>query len=99
MSSSDEKTGLQSPARSAAARHKLPTERLSSDEAEPTRCSELEPCEPTADAIEVPLGVDLCSRGMIKLYGVWSVAFLATYQSGYAIAAMTAIKCVLQRGL
>jgi hypothetical protein len=31
---------------------------------------------------------------MIKLYGVWSIAFLATFQAGYAIAAMTAIKSV-----
>jgi hypothetical protein len=29
---------------------------------------------------------------MIKLYGVWSVAFLATFMAGFAIATMTAIK-------
>lgn len=35
---------------------------------------------------------------MLKLYGVWCIAFLATFQAGYAIAAMTAIKWVVSLG-
>jgi hypothetical protein len=45
---------------------------------------------PSAGSIDTH--VSLTSRGMIKLYGVWSVAFLATFMAGFAIATMTAIK-------
>ncbi|WRT68505.1 uncharacterized protein IL334_005481 [Kwoniella shivajii] len=34
------------------------------------------------------------SRGMIKLYGVWSVALLATFMAGYGIGSMTAINAM-----
>ncbi|WWC93485.1 hypothetical protein V866_000320 [Kwoniella sp. B9012] len=38
-----------------------------------------------------PDHVDHLSPGMIKLYGVWSVALLATFMAGYGVASMTAI--------
>ena len=36
----------------------------------------------------------MLSTGMLKLYGVWSVAFLATFLGGYGVSSMTAIKWV-----
>ncbi|WVQ95051.1 hypothetical protein IAU59_002143 [Kwoniella sp. CBS 9459] len=38
--------------------------------------------------------VCLLSKGMIKLYGVWSVAFLATFMAGYGIGSLTAINAM-----
>ncbi|WWC90611.1 uncharacterized protein L201_005547 [Kwoniella dendrophila CBS 6074] len=35
--------------------------------------------------------IDPLSPGMIKLYGVWSVALLATFMAGYGTSSMTAI--------
>ncbi|WWC63400.1 uncharacterized protein I303_106000 [Kwoniella dejecticola CBS 10117] len=31
------------------------------------------------------------SSGMLRLYGVWSVALLATFMAGYGVSSMTAI--------
>ena len=48
----------------------------------------------TAGNALLTIDVSLTSRGMVRLYGVWSVAFLATFMAGYGVASMTAINAI-----
>ena len=48
----------------------------------------------TAGDALLTIDVSLTSRGMVRLYGVWSVAFLATFMAGYGVASMTAINAI-----
>ncbi|ORY35487.1 and other transporter-domain-containing protein [Naematelia encephala] len=40
--------------------------------------------------------IDLRSRGMIKLYGIWGIAFLANFMAGFGVASLTAINVMSQ---
>ncbi|RXK42329.1 hypothetical protein M231_00319 [Tremella mesenterica] len=40
--------------------------------------------------------VDMFSKGMLKLYGAWAVAFMGPFMSGYGVSSMTAINALSQ---